>query len=62
MSEVAQQFLRSFRALSKTDQHDVLISLLRLPIEAEYSAPSDEELAAAADFVFLELEAAEKHQ
>jgi hypothetical protein len=60
MTKAAQDFLRSFNALAQTDQHDVLVSLLRLPIEAEYTAPSDDDLLLAADEVFLELEKAEK--
>jgi hypothetical protein len=60
MTKAAQDFLRSFKALPQSDQHDVLVSLLRLPIEAEYAAPSDEELVFAASEVFLELDKAEK--
>jgi hypothetical protein len=56
MTNEAQQFLRSFKALPKTDQHDVLVQLLRMPIEANYAAPSDEDLVHAADEVFLELD------
>ena len=62
MSEATQRFLRSFKALPQPDQHDVLVSLLRLPIEAEYSTPADDELIHAADQVFLELEKAERGQ
>ena len=62
MTEAAQRFLRSFKALPQPDQHDVLVSLLRLPIEAEYSTPADDELIYAADQVFLELEKAERGQ
>ena len=57
MSEVAQRFLRSFKALAQADQQDVLVSLLRLPIEAEYSA-----LVLAAEQVFLALDEAEQRQ
>lgn len=60
MTKAAQDFLRSFKALPQSDQHDVLVSLLRLPIEASYSAPSDEDLLRAGDEVFLEYEKAEK--
>jgi hypothetical protein len=60
MTKAAQDFLRSFKALPKSDQHDVLVSLLRLPIEADYTAPSDDELVLAADEVFGELDKAEK--
>ena len=38
----------------------MLVQLLREPIEARYEAPSDDELAAAADLVFLEYDKAEK--
>jgi hypothetical protein len=62
MTEAAQRFLRSFKALPQADQHDVLVNLLRLPIEAEYTAPSDQELTDAAEQVFLALDEAEKHQ
>jgi hypothetical protein len=62
MSEVAKRFLMSFQALSKTDQHDVLVNLLRLPIEARYEPASDDELINAAEAVFLELEKAESGQ
>lgn len=53
MTNIATQFLHSFRALSPLDQHDVLVQLLREPIEAHYKAPSDEELVSIADEVFL---------
>jgi hypothetical protein len=62
MSDAVQRFLRSFKALPQNDQHDVLVSLLRLPIEADYSVPTDAEFEAAADAVFLELEKAERSQ
>jgi len=62
MTEAAQRFLRSFKALAQADQHDVLVSLLRLPIEAEYPAPTDDDLVRLADQVFLALDEAEKHQ
>ena len=62
MTEAAQLFLRSFKALPQDDQHDVLVSLLRLPIEAEYTAPSDDELVHAAEQVFLALDRAETKQ
>ena len=62
MSEAAQRFLRSFQTLSQADQHDVLVSLLRLPIDVEYTPPADEELIEAAEAVFLELDKAETGQ
>ena len=60
MTKAAQDFLRSFKALPPTDQHEVLVQLLRGPIGATYEAPSDDELAASADGVFLEYDKAEK--
>jgi len=62
MTEAAKRLLRSFQALSKADQHEVLVSLLRLPIDAEYTPPTDEELVAAADAVFQLLDQAESRQ
>ena len=60
MTKAAQDLLRSFKALPPSDQHDVLVQLLREPIEASYETPSDEQLVAAADMVFLEYDRAEK--
>ncbi|MFT3820289.1 MAG: hypothetical protein QM750_22195 [Rubrivivax sp.] len=59
MTAAAQRFLRSFESLPQADQHDVLVQLLRLPIEAEYTAPSDDELVQLAEQVFLALDEAE---
>ncbi len=60
MTKAAQDFLRSFKALPATDRHEVLVQLLREPIEASYETPSDDELIATADSVFLEYDRAEK--
>jgi hypothetical protein len=60
MTKAAQDFLRSFKALPPADQHDVLVQLLREPIEVSYEVPSDNELIAAADLVFVEYDKAEK--
>ena len=62
MTEAAERFLRSFKALPKPDQHDVLVSLLRLPLEADYLAPSDDELTHVAEQVFLAFDQAEQSQ
>ena len=62
MTEAAQRFLRSFKALPQADQHDVLISLLRLPIESEYGETTDVDLVHAADEVFREIEKTEQDQ
>ena len=60
MIKAAQDLLRSFKALPPTDQHEVLVQLLREPLEASYEAPSDDELVAVADSVFLEYDKAVK--
>ena len=60
MTNAGYNFLRSFKALLPSDQHEVLVQLLREPIEVKYEAPSDEELIAAAESVFLEYDKAEK--
>ena len=60
MTKAAQDFLRSFKALQATDQHEVLVQLLREPIEASYETPSDDQLVATADLVFLAYDKAEK--
>ena len=62
MTEAAQRFLRSFKALPQHDQHDVLVSLLRLPIAAEYTVPSDDEFVHTAEQIFLALDEAETKQ
>jgi hypothetical protein len=59
MTKAAQQFLQSFKALPKPDQHEVLVKLLRLPIEAEYISPSGDELRHAANQVFLDMDKSE---
>lgn len=56
MTKAAQQLLSKFSTLPKKAQKEVLVSLLRVPIEAHYTAPTDEQLRRAADAVFLELD------
>jgi hypothetical protein len=60
MTKAAQALLRSFKALPPSDQHEVLLQLLREPIEVRYEAPADADLVASADLVFLEYDKAEK--
>jgi hypothetical protein len=59
MTNAALAFLRSFKALPPSDQHEVLVQLLREPLEVRYEAPPDDELIAAAEMVFLEYDKAE---
>ncbi len=62
MTEAAKSLLRSFKALPQTDQHEILVSLLRLPLETAYSAPTDDDLLDAADQIFVEMDQAEREQ
>ena len=56
MTKAAQQLLSVFNTLPKKAQKEVLVSLLRLPIEVPYTAPTDEQMRRAADAVFLEID------
>jgi len=56
MTATAQQFISMFNALPATEQKEVLLNLLRLPIEIPDDAIADEELRIAADTLFLELD------
>lgn len=56
MTNAALELLQSFKALTAFDQREVLLRLLREPIEADYLVPSDEELVQQADALFLELD------
>jgi hypothetical protein len=54
MTKAAQELLQSFEVLAEEDQREVLVELLRLPLEAGYTSPSDDELLYSADQIFLE--------
>jgi hypothetical protein len=56
MTKAAQQLLSNFNALPKTAQKEVLLTLLRLPLEVSYSVPSEEQLRHTAEAIFLELD------
>ena len=56
MNNAAQQLLSAFGTLPHKAQKEVLVSLLRLPIEVPYKPPSDEQMRRAANAVFLELD------
>lgn len=56
MGDAAQHLLKTFEALSETEQDEVLAQLLRRAAELPHSFPSDEELLRAADQVFQELD------
>ena len=59
MSEIATQILNSFLSLPESEQHDVLLTLLRTSSELSTSALSDEHLVSLAEEVFLSLDAEE---
>ena len=56
MGDAARHLLKTFEALSETEQGEVLAQLLRRAAELPHSLPSDEELMHAADQVFQELD------
>ena len=56
MTNAAQQLLTAFGTLPRKAQKEVLVSLLRLPIKATYTAPSNDQLRRAAEAVFLEID------
>ena len=59
MTNAAQQLLSSFDTPPRKAQKEVLVSLLRLPIEIPYSAPCNDQLRRAENVVFLELDRSE---
>ena len=56
MSPGAKRVLDAFDSLSAEAREEVLGELLRRAAHSDHMAPSDEELVAAADNVFLELD------
>lgn len=59
MTEAARHVLETFRDLPDVDKREVLAVLLREATQVSYPAPSDDDLAAAADEVFLDRDRAE---
>jgi hypothetical protein len=56
MGDAARHLLKSFDALSETEQREVLAELLRRATELPHAFPSDDELVRAADQVFQDLD------
>lgn len=56
MTKTAQQLLSAFNTLPRKAQKEVLVSLLRIPLEVPYTSPTDEQLRRVADGVFMELD------
>jgi hypothetical protein len=61
MSEIATQLLNTFSSLSASEQHEVLLALLRSSGELPASTLNDDHLVSIADEVFLSLEVEELH-
>ena len=61
MSEIATQLLNTFSSLSASEQHEVLLALLRSSGELPASTFNDDQLVSIADEVFLSLEVEELH-
>ena len=61
MSEIATQLLNTFSSLSASEQHVVLLPLLRSSGELPASPLNDDQLVAIAEDVFLSLEGEELH-
>lgn len=56
MTKAAQQLLSAFSTLPKKAQKEVLVRLLRVPIETSYAPPTDEQLRRAAEAVFQDFD------
>jgi hypothetical protein len=56
MSRGAQAILAALDDLPPTEREEVVLELLRRVAVSEHAAPSDEELTAAADAVFEDLD------
>jgi hypothetical protein len=56
IGDAARHLLKSFEALSETEQREVLEELLRRAAKLPHYFPSDDELVRAADQVFQELD------
>lgn len=59
MTESVQHLLNSFDALSELERHEAAVELLRRVLRDAPAAIPDESLVAAADELFLELDARE---
>lgn len=59
MTETVQHLLDSFDALSESERHEAAVELLRRFMREAPAVVSDESLIAAADELFVELDARE---
>ncbi len=60
MSSAAQELIDEYDALPRTDQQEVLAEMLRRAAREPQDLPSDDELIAAADHLFQELDRSEQ--
>lgn len=56
MTKAAQQLLSAFEKLPEDSKKEVLLRLLRVPLQASYATLSDAELCGSAEEIFLELD------
>ena len=56
MTEAARHLIETFQTLPDLDKREVLAVLLRESVQGPYATPSDDELTATADEVFLDLD------
>lgn len=56
MTQDAKRVLDAFDSLPAAGREEVMVELLRRAARGDHEAPSDEELVAAADSIFLELD------
>lgn len=62
MTQAAKKLLEEFEALQEPDQAEVLAELLRRIALSPHDLPDSEDLTAAADRLFLELDRREQPQ
>ncbi len=62
MVAAAQKFLEAFEALPQTARQEVLDEILRRAALEHHGLPTDDELVAAADGLFLQLDRDEERQ
>ncbi len=56
MTDAARQLIETFQTLPELDKREILAVLLRETIQVPYETLSDDDLTAAADAVFLDLD------
>ena len=59
MTQDAKSVLDAFDSLPDAEREEVMVELLRRAARSDHEAPSDQDLVAAAERVFLELDRSE---